>query len=150
MQKVLLYNDSGDKTELFAAILKKAIPSAPNGELTLKIANYTTHGLARIYSRRIRPNQEIILGQVKKELITFKASDVSEIRGIKLATGLVVTGIVVNDVVFAVHSLNMPNEIRRMGFGTREGVGFSVLKTALERPNKQPPFFEIDGYKILR
>jgi hypothetical protein len=150
MEKILIYNTQG-KLDLFKKLLVNSLPCV-NEVFSVKVANVTTHGLARIFQRGISETQQILLkGLAANKLIKFKTQDVSEIRGFRLGnTNFIVTGIVVNDIVLAIDSLNLTRELRQLGYGTREGNGFCVIKTALSKPNKPQTFDAIDGFKIVQ
>lgn len=150
MRKLLFYQTNQNGNWFFDT-LKNNLPFI-DGKHRVLVANVTTHGLARIFERGISGVQEGILRQIaKNKSISFFAKEVSEIRGVELDDGsFVATGIVVGDIVLAIHSIHLTPQLRNLGFGTYEGTGYAVIKTALFHPNVPQPWDEIDGFKIVK
>lgn len=149
-----MYNDGTPAKRIeFQKHLTHCLPSDDNNNsFFIKIANFTTHGLARIFQRGMSKNQQEFLQNLAKNNKTakFDVSHVSEIRGVQTdANDFVITGLVIDDVVCAVDPKNLTAELRQMGYGTREGAGYGVIKTALARPNTPQKFAQIEGYQIV-
>lgn len=151
MQKLLIYHIPENGIEFFN-LLCSALPHSSQNIFNLFVANVTTHGLARLAQRGLSAAQASVIQSVyKHKLVNFDAEEVSEIKGIKLnEKDFVVTGIVLNDIVFAIHARNLTPELRQLGFGTYEGAGYGVIKTALSKPNVPQKWESIDGWKIVK
>jgi hypothetical protein len=150
MKKLLLYQ-TAENADLFYHLLCSSLLQNATG-FNLHVANVTTHGLARVFERGVMENQKALLYQManNNKVINFNSKEVSEIRGVKTANSFVITGLVLNDIVFAVHSRNMTPDLIKLGFGTSEGAGYGVIKTALVKPNKPQDFVLIDGWTISK
>lgn len=148
--KRLLYYNYGDKQslELLNNLLSHSLPMTKKYvDYELKIANITTHGLARVFERGISEIQKITLQSIaKNKTLIFSAQDVSELRVIELNTVSFVVSIVINDISFAIQPINFLPELTKFGLGIREGDGYGVIKTALEYPNIPQPWNVVNGW----
>ena len=111
------------------------------------IAANTYHLEERVGERAygLSDKQRAILFKIKLGIVRFSVSQVSEIRVI----GKFIISIVIDDVVFAVHPVGLPENLIVTGYGTREGEGWGVVKTILHYPNARPIHKSIDGFEIV-
>lgn len=151
--KVILYNNGTKNTEFRDLVKNQLRQDFITNAFVINVANNTFHSTDREKERFLSIDQRETIAAIRNSSIYFFSTcEVSEIRGFIINNQFHITGLVINDVVFAVHSKGLPKEIIKLGYGTAEGEGFAVIKTVLKYPNKQPACHVsyVDGYKIIK
>ncbi len=150
-EKKMVYTRLANK-ERVKTLLDQSF-SNQNSQYSIKIVGNANHADDRLGERPLSLRQSIILNQIRKNdgVFQFNQCQISEIRFIVAETGIkIVVSLVINDVVMAVHPLNLGVPSPIQNFGLTEGCGFALIKTVLERPNVPSKFPEINGFKVVK
>lgn len=132
--------------ETISTLLAKGFRPVSGGyQVTVPAISH--HFVDRVETRALSGLQMETLGQAARGSLRFTVAEVSEIRYVENNGQAIPVSVVINDIVFGVHPLNMPNSFGQ--FGLREGQGTAIAKTALSRPNSRHKFSSvIEGWRV--
>ncbi len=153
VSKVILYNNGTKNTEFRDLVKNQLRQDFITNSFVINVANNTFHSSDREKQRFLSEDQRETIAAIRNSSIYFfSPCEISEIRGFQIGNQFHITGLVINDVVFAVHSKGLPRELINMGYGTAEGEGFAVIKTVLKYPNREPACHVgyVDSFKIIK